>query len=162
MKLLQGKDAEGVMQWMERAAKVATYARCIRAHCGAVIVKDGEVIGEGYNAPPLDNEGNRMCDGTHSSGKPGYDHTCCMHAEWRAIIDALKTHSEQIKGSTLYFVRIDDEGKVRKSGKPYCTVCSRFALDVGIATFVLWHDEGVGVYPTDEYNALSFQYRHIA
>ena len=32
------------------------------------------------------------------------------------------------------------------------------ALDVGIAEFVLWHEKGVCVYDTKEYNELSFQF----
>jgi hypothetical protein len=32
------------------------------------------------------------------------------------------------------------------------------ALDAGIAEFVLWHEEGICVYPTAEYNKLSHEY----
>lgn len=45
------------------------------------------------------------------------------------------------------------------AGQPYCTHCSRLALDAGIAEFVLWHNEGIAVYPTDEYNNLSYRYK---
>lgn len=153
------KHAEAV-QWMERAAEIAQNALCLKAKCGTVIVKDDEIIGEGYNAPPLDREENRMCDKEVCSGKPNYDKTCCMHAEWRAIMDGLKRNSEKLKGSTLYFTRVDDDGKIKKSGKPYCTVCSRMALDAGIEKFVLWHEDGIQEYPTDEYNRLSYEYVH--
>ncbi len=146
--------------YMNEAAKVAKNALCLKAKCGTVIVKDKEIIGRGYNAPPLDIENNRTClDEYDFSGKPRYDHTCCMHAEWRAIIDALKHGSEKLKGSVLYFVRIDNDGNIKKSGKPYCTVCSRFALDVGISNFCLWHETGIAAYPTDEYDRLSYAYK---
>lgn len=143
---------------MEKAAAVAARSLCHKAKCGSVIVKDWEVIGKGYNAPPLDKEENRTCDTEFASGKPKYDQTCCMHAEWRAIFDALKSNSEKLFGSTLYFCRLDEHGSIKKVGKPYCTVCSRLALDAGIATFVLWHDDGICEYPTDEYNRLSYEY----
>lgn len=145
---------------MEEAARVARSALCTRAKCGSVIVKDGEVIGAGYNAPPLDAECNRMCGATHTNGKPKYDATCCMHAEWRAIFDALKRNPEKIENAALYFVRVSDAGDIKKSGKPYCTVCSRLALDAGIAMFALWHEEGMGEYSTEEYNRLSYKYVH--
>jgi len=45
-----------------------------------------------------------------------------------------------------------------KSGKPYCTVCSRLALDNGIKEFVLWHTDGIKGYDTKEYNKLSYDF----
>ena len=80
-----------------------------------------------------------------------------MHAEWRAILEALKTHPDKIVGSQLYFSRVDAEGNIKKSGEPYCTVCSRLALDTGISEFLLWQEAGIRSYPTDEYNRLSYQ-----
>lgn len=156
----KGHQERETIGWMEKAAQIAREALCLKSKCGTVIVKDGVVIGEGYNAPPLDKEENRMCGKELGLGKPKYDKTCCMHAEWRAILDALRRNPQDIKGSRLYFVRVDDKGMVKKSGRPYCTTCSRLALDTGIATFALWHEEGIIEYPTDEYNKLSYQYSH--
>lgn len=152
-------EAEGT-KWMNEAAKVAENAMCLKAKCGAVIIKSGEIIGAGYNAPPLDKEENRICEKTHTNGKPRYDHTCCMHAEWRAIMDALRHNPEKLQSSKLYFVRINEEGETKRSGRPYCTVCSRLALDSGIESFYLWHEEGIAEYLTDEYNTLSYEYIH--
>ena len=146
--------------WMNEAAKVAEKAMCLKAKCGTVIVMNGEIIGEGYNAPPLDKEENRMCDKTFGPGKPKYDKTCCIHAEWRAIMDALRRNPEKLAGSKLYFTRIDENGEIKRSGPPLCTVCSRMALDAGIEKFVLWHEEGIHEYPTKEYNQLSYEYIH--
>ena len=158
MEYLKGQREKEAIQWMTKAAKMAARALCLRAKCGTVIVKGSEVIGEGYNAPPLDKEEHRTCNEEFSSGKPQYDRTCCMHAEWRAITDALKRNPEKLNGSKLYFVRVDGNGLIKKSGKPYCTVCSRMALDAGIGKFLLWHEEGMGEYSTDEYNRLSHAY----
>lgn len=159
MKYLQDTEEQEAKRWMEEAAKVAQEALCLRAKCGTVIVKGGNIIGRGYNAPPLDDVAYRIClDEYDFSGKPKYDHTCCMHAEWRAILDAMRNAPAQLSGSRLYFTRVDAEGKVKKSGEPYCTVCSRLALDAGIGEFHLWHGEGICSYPTDEYNRLSYAY----
>ncbi|PJE64718.1 MAG: hypothetical protein COU90_00385 [Candidatus Ryanbacteria bacterium CG10_big_fil_rev_8_21_14_0_10_43_42] len=160
MKYLQNTEEQQAIEWMNEAAKIAEKALCLKAKCGTVIVKDGEIIGRGYNAPPLDDEKNRTClDEYDFSGKPKYDHTCCMHAEWRAILDAIKQNSDKPKGSQLYFTRVDKDGNIKKSEEPYCTVCSRFALDAGISEFLLWQDKGICSYPTDEYNRLSYSYR---
>lgn len=159
MKYLKDKEEEDAVGWMEKAALVAEKALCLRAKCGTVIVKNGEIIGSGYNAPPLDDVAHQAClDEDKSYGKPNYDRTCCMHAEWRAILDALKNNGDKIGGSQLYFTRVNEKGETKRSGQPYCTVCSRFALDTGIADFILWHDDGICVYPTDEYNRLSCKY----
>src|SRR5687768_16822602 len=107
MRYLTGDEEREAVQWMERAAEMARKALCLKAKCGTVIVKDGEVIGEGYNVPPLDDPRNRTCLDTYDfPNKPGYDRTCCMHAEWRAILDALQRNSEKIKDSRLYFMRV--------------------------------------------------------
>lgn len=158
MEDLTGQQEKEVTLWMKKAAEVAQKALCLKAKCGTVIVKDSEIIGQGYNAPPLDKEEYRMCNRDFGPGKPKYDKTCCMHAEWRAIMDALKRNPEKLAGSKLYFTRVDGDGQIKKSGKPYCTVCSRLALDAGIEKFVLWHDEGICEYSTSEYDKLSYQY----
>lgn len=158
MEYLKGRQEKEAIEWMKRTAGIAEKALCLKAKCGTIIVKNGEIIGEGYNAPPLDEEENRMCDKKLGPGKEKYDRTCCMHAEWRAIIDALKRNPKRLRGSKLYFTRVGKSGQIKKSGKPYCTICSRLALDAGIEKFVLWHEEGICEYPTDEYNRLSYEY----
>jgi hypothetical protein len=56
-------------------------------------------------------------------------------------------------------MRLDMNDEIVKAGKPYCTICSKMALDAGVSEFVLLHDEGIAVYDTDEYNRLSFEHR---
>jgi len=158
MEILKNVREQEAIQWMSKAAEVAGRALCHKAKCGAVIVKDGEIIGEGYNSPPLDSEENRTCDSDVGLGKEKYDKTCCMHAEWRAIMDALRRNPTKVSRSKLYFTRVNPNGQIKKSGKPYCTVCSRMALDAGIKDFLLWHEEGIGEYPASEYDKLSYAY----
>lgn len=144
-------------QFFKAAADVASRATCFKAKCGAVIVQNGKIIGKGYNSPPNDDEKNRMCERDYDySKKPKYDKTCCVHAEWRAIADALK--SKKIKDSILYFMRIDEDGNFTDAGEPFCTVCSRLALDSGIKYFALWNESGEKLYDTKEYNQLSYDF----
>jgi deoxycytidylate deaminase len=156
MEYLKGEKEEETKRWIIVAGEVAKKALCLRAQCGVVIVNKGEIIGEGYNAPPQDNKEARMCDKNLSGGKPRYDKTCCMHAEWRAILDMVKRNPEKVSGSTLYFTRIN-EG-VALWGKPFCTVCSRLILDSGIGTVVLPQEGGLCSYGADEYNRVSYAY----
>ena len=143
--------------YFQMAADEAEHATCLRARCGSVIVKDGVVLAGGFNAPAGNDEAQRKCEAVFDkSAKPAYDTTCCVHAEWNAILTALKAHGNAVEGSTLYFMRIDDEGNFTGSGKPFCTVCSRLSLQSGISEFVLWHDGKAQFYNTAEYNLASY------
>lgn len=139
------------------AAGIAKKAKCRRAKCGAVILHDDLIIGEGNNSPPGSSKAkcsiNLGTDGKH-------DRTCCVHAEWRAIIDAAKNHPALLSGSDLVFCRVDLKDKnIVYSGKPYCTICSRLALDVGIKGFWLLHKDGPKRYDTKKYNNLSYKFK---
>lgn len=59
----------------------------------------------------------------------------------------------------LIFTRIDEDGRIKQSGQPYCTICSKMAFDSGISKFLLWHEKGICEYETKEYNNLSFEYQ---
>ncbi len=160
MRKLTGADYESVRPWFERAAAVARRATCRRARCGSIVVApDGAVIGTGYNSPLLDKESNRVCENDYSSSKKlHYGRTCCVHAEWRAILDASKNHSGKIDGSTIYFMRIDADGNFTPAGEPFCTVCSRLAAEAGITEFALWNEDGAYVYDAEEYNRKSYEF----
>ena len=146
--------------YFEKAAEQARLATCHRAKCGAVIVApNGEIIGAGFNAPPKNDERQRTCDAEWDlSIKPKYDKTCCIHAEWNAILDALKHHGAKIDGGGLYFMRVNAGGEWTAAGRPYCTMCSRLALAAGLKTFVLWTDGGAKIYDAGEYNLASYEF----
>ncbi len=159
MKYLSEDEEKLANEYMIRAAEIALNSNCERSRCGSIITYNDEIIGTGFNSPPLNSLEHKRC----SRSKDDYDNkvtdkTCCIHAEQRAIVDALKNNPNKIVGARLYFIRLDQDGKPMYAGKPYCTICSKLALDVGISDFVLWHKEGICVYNTDEYNAISFTY----
>ena len=149
--------------YFEKAAEQARVASCLRSKCGAVVVDaSGEIIGIGYNAPPLGDETLRRCnESLDLSVKPKYDKTCCVHAEWNAILDALKKYGERIDGGTLYFMRVDDDGKWTDAGKPFCTTCSRLAAQSGLKSFALWVDNKPKLYDVADYNIESYKYYDI-
>ena len=148
-----------LMPYFEEAAREAQRATCLRAKCGSVVVaKSGVIIGRGHNAPPLDDEKQRTCQTQWDlSKKPKYDKTCCAHAEWNAVIDALRSNADQISGSRLYFMRVDKHGNFTDAGEPYCTTCSRFTMQSGVGEFALWNN-GAEIYTLPEYNEKSYRY----
>jgi deoxycytidylate deaminase len=158
MRFLSGAEEKEALYYLKEAAKVAKESGCLRFKCGSLIVKDGAVIGRGFNSLPRNLKAVRCL-------KPDLpkdfksDRSCCVHAEQRAILNALRGSPERLLGSRLYFMRLDMNDEIVKAGKPYCTICSKMALDAGVSEFVLLHDEGIAVYDTDEYNRLSFEHR---
>jgi deoxycytidylate deaminase len=159
MRILVWDEEKQARMWMEKAWEIAQHASCERSKCWSVVVKDWVCIWAWYNSPAKELESQRRC----SADKMSYhrkvtDKTCCIHAEQRALFDALRNHPEQIEWSILYFIRLDKDWNLSRAGKPYCTICSKMALELWVAEFVLWHDEGITAYNTEEYNLLSYQY----
>lgn len=145
-------------EYFQEAGKEAEKSVCLRDKCGAVVVLEDKIIGRAFNGPVNNEISQRKCElNLINSKKPKSDRTCCVHAEWRAILDAIK-NMKDITGSTLYFTRVDEKGNILKSGEPYCTVCSRLALDNGIKYFALWHESDIKLYDTKEYNDLSYKF----
>lgn len=162
MLVLTGHKEIEARKWMGEALEEARKATCLRARCGSVVVLRGEVIGRGFNSPPGNLESQRRCNCEKSKYHVRVtDKTCCIHAEQRAISDALSrvTMYKLTSGSALYFMRADESGIETRAGNPYCTICSKAALDAGINRFVLLRPEGICSYDTEEYNELSFGYR---
>ncbi|MFP4116220.1 MAG: hypothetical protein ACLFTQ_03400 [Candidatus Aenigmatarchaeota archaeon] len=161
MRTLEGEELREAKRFVEEAAEAAQESGCDDAWCGSVLIGGDEIIGKGWNSPPHDLESHRRC----SNEKEEYDErvtdkTCCVHAEQRAIMNALGNYSkEKVKGSKLYFARVNEQGKVKKTNEPYCTICSKMILDVGIEEVVMWNGEDLVAYPAEEYNDISFSYQ---
>jgi deoxycytidylate deaminase len=159
MKYLSLDEEKIAFQYIEECVKIAKSATCQRSKCGSVIVNHGEIIGVGFNSPPGNAQSQRRCLAEKDSyHKKITDKTCCIHAEQRAIMDALRRNSEKIVGSRLYFIRLDENINPSRAGEPYCTICSKMALDAGVAEFVLFQEQGIAIYETGEYNLLSYQF----
>ncbi|MBT6690208.1 hypothetical protein HN903_00145 [archaeon] len=157
MRILSGVEARRAMRSVLKAGEVASKSGCGRAKCGSIIVNNGKIIGEGFNSS-AGGEDKRCGVSKADFDLKVTDKTCCVHAEQRAIMNALSRNGDRIVGSRLYFARLDKEGEVSFAGDPYCTICSKMALDVGISEFVLFREEGICVFDTKEYNDLSFEY----
>ena len=159
MRYLYGEEKINALEWFLYTSELALNANCERSLCGSIIIKNNELIGEGVNGPPKNKESQRKC-GCHKNeyDMKVTDKTCCVHAEQRAIMNALETNPMKIKDSRLYFIRLDKNDSIIYAKEPYCTICSKLALDIGIKEFVLFHKKGICVYDTEEYNLLSYNY----
>ncbi len=162
MRVLSDTEAVEAGRFLQHAAHLALRSKCLRSRGGSVLVKDQKIIGEGWNSPPLD-ECIEVCLKEVLPQEFKGDKTCCVHAEQRAMIDALDYHGKTyVQNSRIYFVRLDETGTIKYAGHPNCTTCSKSALDVGIAEFVLYHQSGITVYDTREYNNITFQHASLS
>lgn len=160
MKLLKGREEKEAIKFMNEAIGEAKKATCREWKCGSVVVNKGKIIGRGYNSPPGNMEEQRRCNMDKSKlHSKVSDKTCCMHAEERAISDAKGRNSDKLKGAKIYFIRLSLDNRVQFAGMPFCTKCSKFALDEGLSEFILWHENGICAYETGEYNLLSYEFR---
>ena len=158
MRFLEGNEFKEAEKYFRESAILALNSKCLKDKCGSVIVHKGGIIGKGWNSPPNDKSVDYCIKEILPANFKSEKH-CCLHAEQRAVMDALKNYPDEIKGSTIYFTRIDSMGSIINSGDPYCTICSKFVLDNGVKEFVLWHKKGIAVYDTEEYNKLSFKFK---
>lgn len=89
---------------------------CTRKKVGAIIVKDGVIISDGFNGTPkgFDN----YCEDTN-----GDTHWYVLHAEANAILKVAKS-TNNCNGSTLYLTHSP------------CKECSKIVLQAGIIRVV--------------------------
>ncbi len=159
MKDLEIIPLEGDERLIQRLIGIAKMSKCKRSKCGAMVTNHSMgftgngMVGEGWNSQPCDIDAPCFKDSLPANFKS--DRTCCVHAEVRAINNSRGL----CKGGILYFMRLNANEEPEDCGEPYCTICSKAALDAGIKRFVLYHSDGWRSYDANYYNTLSFQYK---
>ena len=98
------------------ALEWAKLSHCKRKQVGAIIVKNGMIISDGYNGCPSGFENN--CEDENGETK-----WYVLHAEANAILKVAKS-TQNCKGATLYL-----------SMSP-CKECSKLILQAGISRVV--------------------------
>ena len=102
--------------YLRLAKSWANLSHCVRKKVGAIIVKDGMIISDGFNGTPsgFDNS----CENDQ-----GETHWYVLHAEANAILKVAKS-SNNCKGATLYVTLSP------------CKDCSKLILQAGIKRVV--------------------------
>lgn len=155
MRYASENEINEIEKYMSIAAEEAKKSTCKKSQRGVVIVKDGKIIGRGYNKPTIEKLCN-PCIREDIKDNSRVELCSAIHAEQMAILDALKKcHS--LKGSRLYHVKVKN-GEPKPSHAPSCTACSRLILEAEISEIVLWLKDGYVIYNAKEFNELSFRY----
>jgi dCMP deaminase len=105
--------------YLRLAASWAILSHCNRKKVGAIIVKDGMIISDGYNGTPsgFDN----CCE-----NERGETHWYVLHAEANAILKVAKSTNNCL-GATLYLTLSP------------CKDCSKLVIQSGITRVVFQH-----------------------
>lgn len=113
---MDGKQLRYDKAYLRMAQTWAELSHCKRKQVGAIIVKDGMIISDGYNGTPagFDN----CCE-----NEQGETHWYVLHAEANAILKVAKSTNNCI-GSTLYLTLSP------------CKDCSKLILQAGIKRLV--------------------------
>lgn len=131
----------GKEDWYLEIAKVISMrSTCIRAHAGAIIIKNDAIVSTGYSGAQR-GEPNccdvAICERDRLGIEPGKNYEICLsiHAESNAIINAARNGISVLDGDMyIYFERLD--GQKTKHGGP-CLMCSRMIKNAGIKKFVI-------------------------
>jgi len=155
MRYLTEEESEQAKKHILAAAEEAKKSTCKKSQRGAVIVKNGEIIGRGFNKVTIEE----FCDPCiREDIKDNSRVELCpaSHAEQVAIIDALR-RGKNLEGSRIFHIKVKD-GRIMPSEDVSCTVCSRLVLEAGIGEFVLLDKNGLALYSAEEFNRKSFEY----
>lgn len=113
---MENKQLRYDKAYLRMAHQWAKLSHCIRKQVGAIIVKDGMIISDGYNGTPagFDN----CCE-----NEIGETHWYVLHAEANAILKVAKS-TNNCFGATLYLTHSP------------CKDCSKLVLQAGIKRLV--------------------------
>ncbi|MBK7384230.1 MAG: dCMP deaminase family protein [Flavobacteriales bacterium] len=102
--------------YMRMAVEWARLSHCTRKKVGALIVKEGMIISDGYNGTPTGFPNDCEDDG-------GITHWYVLHAEANAIMKVARS-TNNARGATLYLTHSP------------CRECSKLILQAGIKRLV--------------------------
>ena len=108
-------------RYMDFALSIAQESKCVSRKVGAVFVKDGYVIGHGYNGTPSGYV--NCCDADHNGDHHEWSKRNEIHAEINAILSVARSHNS-IVGSTLYTTLSP------------CSDCSKALANIGLKRIV--------------------------
>ncbi|MFN5417776.1 MAG: deoxycytidylate deaminase [Flavobacteriia bacterium] len=118
--MIEEKQLRYDKAYLRMAYTWAELSHCSRKKVGAIIVKDGMIISDGYNGTPA---GFDNCCETDE----GDTHWYVLHAEANAILKVARS-TQNAEGATLYLTLSP------------CRDCSKLVLQAGIKRVVFIND----------------------
>lgn len=125
--------------YLDIAETVMERSTCRRAHYGALIVRNDEIVSTGYNGAPR-GRANCIdlgyCIREQWNIPRGQRYELCrsVHAEANAIISAARSEA---LGATLYMACVEPDTGALIPGSTSCSMCRRLIINAGIARVVI-------------------------
>jgi deoxycytidylate deaminase len=143
---IEREELRGLDPIIEVARQEANQSTCRKDHRGAVVFKDGQVLGVAFNGPPLPLE----CKPEICSNVCGLYAT---HAEQLAIVRAL-ARGHGLEQASVLHVRVDD-GQIQVSGELRCENCTGYMMrilrkGIPMKEFILLQKDGWTAYTIPE------------
>lgn len=144
---IEDEELIGLSHIIETARQEAANSLCSKDHRGAVVFREGEVLGTASNGPLLPFQ----CDPEKCFDVCGL---YAMHAERLSLIKALEKGNDLEDASVLH-VRIDNENEIQVSGKLRCEDCTGYMLrflrkGIALKEFILLQESGWIAYDISE------------
>ena len=125
-------------KYLEECEKLLKNSNCSLIHFGCVLVKDGDIIGRGFNYSLRPKECDNKClKDKVKNREVGKNPAICyaIHSEWMALMDALFMGCDP-HDATLYIIGRYPDGKLWKSKYFACTICARMLDYWGIKEII--------------------------
>ncbi len=149
MRILETEEISRLRHVFDEAVNQAKLSPCQKSKRGAVVFKDGLILGRGFNAPPEPFS----CDGVFC--RPICSQFA-IHAEQNAIYDAL-LRQNTVKDASIFHIKVKD-GKSQISNDLSCAECSKLVLRLKLHEFILFQDQGFVAYEALEFHELTLAY----
>jgi len=142
-----------MVDYMELAKDVANNSTCLHRKVGAVLVKDGKVIGVGYNGPIIKFACMMHgCKRDKLNIPSGERLEVCraLHAEVCCILDAYKHYNNPL-GATMYVTHAP------------CRICANVIYDAGISSVIFDNEyPDSGIHLLSDVNVSVNKYKGVA
>ncbi len=128
---------------------------CRKLHYAAVIIRNGEVLGTGYNLVVTDYCADG-CLRAHIPHGTNPELCCTIHAEEMAILNALEQGFDII-GATMYIYCRSPDGTEMPPSYISCTPCIKSMHYANIGTVIIGSETNNKTYNIDDYIKLVYK-----
>ncbi len=123
---------------MDITREVAGRAPCFRAHHGAIIVRDDQIISTGYNGAPRKTKDcyerdNCLRQELNIPSGQRYELCRSVHSEQNALINAARAGVSVLGGTLFLYSKVFDKSGDEKMINAYpCFICKKMLVNSGI------------------------------
>lgn len=145
MKIMKKERATKDEYYLKIAEEIGDRSTCFRHKCGAVILRDDQIIATGYIGAPRKTKdclerGECLRDKLKIPHGTRYEICRSVHAEMNAIINAARAGVNLLNG-TMYIHSLNPKTGEKNDAFP-CFFCKRMIINAGLEKVVCSTKEG--------------------